>query len=93
MAHTEKISITLPEELLKSINEAVESGQYSSTSEVIGDALRGWQFRQPLREAEIERLRKAWEEGLASGAPSAYDLDEILSGPKRRLKELQRKRA
>ncbi|SMH44280.1 type II toxin-antitoxin system ParD family antitoxin [Mesorhizobium australicum] len=93
MGRIEKISIALPEEMLQSVKEAVDSGQYASTSEVIRDALRGWQLREPLRKAEIERLRKAWEEGLASGAAREYDLEEILSGARRRLEEMQRKSA
>lgn len=93
MGRIEKISIALPEEMLNSVKQAVESGQYASTSEVIRDALRGWQLREPLRKAEIERLRRAWEEGLASGPAKPYDIDEILSDAERRLEELERKRA
>lgn len=93
MGRIEKISIALPEEMLRSVKDAVDSGQYASTSEVIRDALRGWQLREPLRKAEIERLRKAWEEGLASGPPKPYDLEEILSDAKGRLDAMLKKRA
>lgn len=93
MGRIAKISVALPEEMLQSVKDAVDSGQYASTSEVIHDALRGWRLRESLRKAEIERLRKAWEEGLASGPAKEYDIEEILSGPRQRLEEIQRKRA
>ena len=91
MGRIEKISIALPEEMLQSVKEAVDSGQYASTSEVIRDALRGWQLREPLRKAEIERLRKAWEEGLASGPAKEIDFEEVKRRGRERLAELRRK--
>lgn len=89
MGRIEKISIALPEEMLQSVKEAVDSGQYASTSEVIRDALRGWQLREPLRKAEIERLRKAWEEGLASGPAGPLDFEEIKRRGRERLARAQ----
>jgi antitoxin ParD1/3/4 len=56
---------------------AVASGQYGSASEVIREALREWRLRQPLREAEAERLRKAWTEGLGSGPFAPFDIEDI----------------
>ncbi|RWO76617.1 MAG: type II toxin-antitoxin system ParD family antitoxin [Mesorhizobium sp.] len=67
MATVEKVSVALSPELLDMVKGAVASGQYGSASEVIREALREWRLRQPLREAEAERLRKAWTEGLGSG--------------------------
>ena len=61
------------------------SGEYASTSEVVRDALRGWQLREPLRKAEIERLRKAWADGLASGPARDLDVEEIKRRGQQRL--------
>ena len=69
MGKIEKVSVALSSELLGLAKETVASGAYASTSEVIREALREWNLRKPLREAEIEQLRKAWQEGLASGEP------------------------
>ena len=91
MGRIEKISIALPEEMLQSVKEAVDSGAYASTSEVIRDALRGWQLREPLRKAEIERLRRLWQEGLASGPMEELDFEDIKRRGRERLAELQRK--
>ncbi len=83
MGKIEKVSVALSSELLGMAKDAVASGAYASTSEVIREALREWSLRKPLREAEIERLRKAWQEGLASGEPRPFDPEDT----KRRARE------
>lgn len=95
MSKVEKVSIALPGEMLDTVKEAVSSGRYASASEVVREALREWELRKPLREAEIERLRKAWMDGLASGTAEPYEMNEILEDAERRLAEVQaaRKRA
>jgi formyltetrahydrofolate-dependent phosphoribosylglycinamide formyltransferase len=83
MGKIEKVSVALSSELLGAAKEAVASGAYASTSEVIREALREWNLRKPLREAEIERLRKAWQEGIESGEPRPFDPEDT----KRRARE------
>lgn len=56
---TVKTTISLTDEHAERIHEAVESGNFSSTSEVVRAALRDWLARQ-----EIRRL---WQEGIESG--------------------------
>ena len=90
MSDIQKISIAVTAEQLAAVRQAVESGAYASTSEVIRDALRGWQMREDLRAAEVERLRKVWEEGLASGPMKPLDFDEIKRRGRERLAELKR---
>lgn len=80
-----KVSIALTPELLAIAKEAVESGEYASTSEVVREALREWSLRKPLRQAEIERLRKAWQEGIESGPSKPLDFDEIKRKGRERL--------
>ena len=46
MPTAEKLSITLPAEMVRIIREKVGSGSYSSNSEVIREALRGWLERE-----------------------------------------------
>ena len=77
MSDIQKISVALTKQQIQAIKDVVASGEYASTSEVVRDALRGWQLREPLRKAEIERLRKAWAEGLASGPAEELDIEEI----------------
>ena len=45
---TEKISVSLTDEHAHLLREAVESGDYASSSEVIREALREWKTRRLL---------------------------------------------
>lgn len=85
MSKVEKISVALSSELLETVKDAVESGEYASASEVVREALREWRLRQPLRQAEVARLRKAWADGLASGDPQPFDIDAIKLRARERL--------
>lgn len=85
MSDIQKISVALTKQQIQAIKDVVASGEYASTSEVVRDALRGWQLREPLRKAEVERLRKAWAEGLASGPARELDLEDIKRRGRQRL--------
>jgi antitoxin ParD1/3/4 len=85
MSNVEKVSVSLSHELLQSVHEAVDSGEYGSASEVVREALREWKQRQALRKLEIERLRKAWQEGIASGPVGPLDFEEIKRRGRERL--------
>lgn len=69
MGAVQKMSIALTEELARDIEAAVASGDYSTASEVVRDALRAWKRERHGREAETMRLRALVAEGLASGEP------------------------
>ncbi len=90
MSDVQKISVAVTGQQLKAIKDAVASGEYGSTSEVIREALRGWQIREPLRKAEVERLRKAWEDGLASGPPKTLNIEDVKTRGRERLARLKR---
>ena len=49
------------------IRQLIESGRYSSASEVVRDALRLLEEREELREAQIKNLRRQVQEGRESG--------------------------
>lgn len=93
MTKIEKVSIALPTEMLETVKDAVSSGQYASASEVVREALREWELRQGLRRAEIERLRKAWEEGLASGEPRPFDPEDTKRRARDRFAAMKDNRA
>ena len=77
MAKIEPVTVVLPAETLESARAAVESGEYASTSEVVRDAMRLWEDHRALQAQEITRLRKAYEEGIASGSAGPLDIDRI----------------
>ncbi|HEY2068978.1 MAG TPA: ribbon-helix-helix protein, CopG family [Rhizomicrobium sp.] len=66
MSNVEKISIALPSEMLETIRDAVESGGYATTSEVIREALRHWQANrivdQVIARHGLEELRASLKE-------------------------------
>jgi antitoxin ParD1/3/4 len=77
------ISISLPPELIGLIKTKVESGRYSSTSEVVRDALRLLE-RADQQEAErLKHLRRAWREGVESGDAGEIDFTELRRTAKR----------
>jgi antitoxin ParD1/3/4 len=77
MPTVEKVSVAISSDLLEMVKKAVATGEYASASEVIREALRDWKLRQPLRQVEVERLRKAWTDGMASGEAQPFDIEEI----------------
>lgn len=67
-------SISLTERHQKYLQAKVESGEFASASEVIRDALR----RAEERDRRIAALDAALKEGLDSGPPQPFELDEFL---------------
>ncbi|MGD0190604.1 MAG: type II toxin-antitoxin system ParD family antitoxin [Rhizomicrobium sp.] len=66
MANIEKISIALPHDMVEAIKDAVEQGEYATTSEVIRDALRDWRLKRKVEELDTAELRRLVQEGIAS---------------------------
>lgn len=89
MAHVEKVSVALTPEMLAVVREAVKSGEYASSSEVMREALRDWNRRRALERKEVEELRRIWEEGLASGPGRLADMAAIKAEARRRLVEAE----
>lgn len=89
MANVEKVSVALTPEMLATVREAVESGEYASSSEVMREALREWKRRRALERKEVEELRRLWEEGLTSGPGQLADMAAIKAEARRRLVEAQ----
>ena len=49
------------------IKAQLESGRYSSASEIVRDALRLMEEREQLRQVELEQLRQQIRAGIDSG--------------------------
>ena len=82
MATVEKISIALPADMVALVRDAVGSGEYASSSEVIRDALREWKYKRVLRQRAIDELRAAVQEGLNSGPGENLDIETIIERAK-----------
>jgi antitoxin ParD1/3/4 len=87
MPDIQKVSIALTGEQVLALRAAVETGEYATTSEVIREALREWQWKRELRGEDINRLRQLWREGKASGSAAPLDLAETREEARRRLKK------
>jgi antitoxin ParD1/3/4 len=74
MQSAEKLSITLPSEMATFIRQKVDSGLYSSNSEIIREALRGMMER----ERRLEQLDIAIAQGVADAeAGRVQEIDEV----------------
>jgi len=85
MANVEKISIALPADMATLVRNAVETGDYASSSEVIREALREWKARRAGRSEAVSELRRLWEEGIDSGRSAALDMAAIKKRGRQRL--------
>jgi antitoxin ParD1/3/4 len=85
MANIEKISVALTGEQVAAIRAAVDGGEYATTSEVVREAIRDWQAKRQLRQDDINRLRKLWDDGLASGNAGPVDMAELRREARARL--------
>ncbi|MGO4209374.1 type II toxin-antitoxin system ParD family antitoxin [Terriglobus sp. 2YAB30_2] len=77
MASIEKISIALPPEMVSQVRQAVDSGEYASSSEVIRDALRDWTYKRQLQQNGVTELRQLWQQARADKSPG-LDPDEVF---------------
>ena len=59
-----KIELPVDEDIASAIQAAIADGSYRDVNELLSDMLRDWHASQHEDE---ERLRRLWDEGLASG--------------------------
>jgi antitoxin ParD1/3/4 len=77
MPNIYKISIALTGEQIGALKAAVDAGEYATTSEIVREAIRDWQFKRELRQDDIQRLRQMWDEGKASGKAERVDFASL----------------
>jgi antitoxin ParD1/3/4 len=74
MQSAEELSITVPPEMATFIRQKVDSGLYSSNSEIIREALRGMMER----DQRLERIDTAIAKGIADAEEGrVQDIDEV----------------
>ena len=73
-----KTGISLTDEHARLVNEAVASGDYASSSEVIREALRDWRGKR--------LLGQLWVEGIASGHADERETIAEIKDAARRLR-------
>jgi antitoxin ParD1/3/4 len=63
MGKLERITVTMSEEMAARIRAAVDSGEYTTTSEIVREALRDWCEEQDRKQVALQRLREMIAEG------------------------------
>jgi antitoxin ParD1/3/4 len=76
-------SYTIGKHYERFIKDLVESGRYSTASEVMRDALRLVEEREERRKAKLEALRSEIQKGPDSPA-EGFDIEAIITEAKRR---------
>ena len=85
MPDIQKVSIALTAEQLSALKAAVDAGEYATTSEIVREAIRDWQFKRELRQEDLRRLRQLWDQGKASGTATPVDFDAARREARKRL--------
>lgn len=81
MAEIERLTITLPSGMAEAVKDAVNDGDYASTSEVVREALRDWKLKRALQLQELAALKAEIEKGLAdvaAGRIKDFDSNRII---------------
>ncbi len=87
MPTVEKISIALPPEMAALLRQAVATGEYASSSEVVRDALRDWTHKRQLQQNGIAELRALWHEAREKNGPYV-PADEVMQRLERKYQAI-----
>lgn len=85
MAAVEKITIALTPEMARFVRDAVDAGEYASTSEAIREAVREWKERRDLLGYTVEELRGLVQEGVESGPSQRATMADVKAEARRRF--------
>jgi antitoxin ParD1/3/4 len=73
------LTISISPQQASRVQRAVATGAYASNSEVMRDALRLWERREELRALELAQLKRAYDDGMASGEGREIDRSTLLA--------------
>lgn len=71
------MNVNLTPQLEEMVRRKVDSGLYSSASEVVREALRLMDEQDQVRAARLQQLRSDVREGLDSGESKTWDAEEV----------------
>lgn len=72
------ITVSVTQQQAAAMQTAVERGAYASSSEIVREGLRLWERQQEMRAADLAHLKRAYDEGIASGESREIDADTLL---------------
>ena len=73
------MNVSLTSELEGLVKKLVDSGRYSSASEVVRESLRLLEWREEIRQLKLQQLREAIKEGVESGPGIPFDVEEFIA--------------
>lgn len=88
------MNISLTPQLEEMVNHKIESGLYTSASEVIREALRLLNEHDRIRESQILEMREKVQAGVAeirAGKTKPFDGQAIKAAGRARLKQTSKK--
>ena len=85
MPNVEKVSVAVTTHQAALLREAVKTGAYATTSEIVREAVRDWEAKWEARQADAKHLRELWDEGKASGDPVRVDFDKLREEARQEL--------
>ena len=72
------MNVSLTIELEKWVQSKVESGMYTSASEVIREGLRLLKEQDTLKAVRLAELRREIQQGIDSGESTPLNMDQII---------------
>lgn len=78
------MNINLTPQLEELVRQKVESGRYTSASEVVREALRLMEEKDQFKEARLGQLRQDIQDGLNSGTSVAWNAADIKAAGRAR---------
>lgn len=75
--HTMDLKINLTPQHEEMVRQKIDSGLYSSVSDVVREALRMMDEKDQLEAAKLDQLRRDVQEGLSSGPSAVWDPAEV----------------
>jgi Arc/MetJ-type ribon-helix-helix transcriptional regulator len=92
MPTTERLIVDLPSDLVATLREAVQRGDFSSESEALSAILRVWQSDGELGD-DLGQLREMVAEGLAEADAGQFiDADEVHAELRAQIKAVADRR-
>ncbi|MEA5507594.1 type II toxin-antitoxin system ParD family antitoxin [Halotia wernerae UHCC 0503] len=81
------MNVSLTPELEKWVQSKVETGMYTSASEVIREGLRLLKEQDALKAIRLAELRQEIQLGIDSGESTPLNMDEIIELAKQRRQQ------
>jgi antitoxin ParD1/3/4 len=79
------MNVSLTEELANFVKAKVSAGRYSSSSEVVREALRLMEKVEQQEAEKLRFLRKAWKQGIDSGDTGEVNFSALKKEARARL--------